>query len=250
MGDSTFERIEKKFWMNAQQFRQMEPVLLEHMKVDQYGRTTIHNVYCDTDDYYLIRRSIEGPDFKEKLRIRSYSGFSEDANVFVEIKRKLNGVGYKRRIEIPLSRLDDLMNGKNIDCANPQIEKELHEFVNRYHPNPKVYITYERIAMFEKGQNGHTDHMAHMEDQGLRITLDRNIRCRVFTERADLNRETFPAIDDDSMVLMEVKAPGFMPEWLVNEMSRLKIYHSSFSKVGTCFTKFIAPHLTAGEQAD
>ena len=243
MGNNTFERIEKKFWMNEQQCKQMESVLLEHMEVDQYGRTTIHNVYCDTDDYYLTRKSIEGPYFKEKLRIRSYSGFDDDAIVFVEIKRKLNGIGYKRRLEIPLSQLDDLMSGRKINTENTQIEKELNEFVNRYHPNPKVYLTYERVAMFEKGQNGHTDHMAHMEDQGLRITLDRNIRYRIFTERADLTRATSPVMDDESMVLMEVKAPGCMPEWLISEMSRLKIYHTSFSKIGTCYTKFIAPRL-------
>ena len=48
--------------------RAMEP----YMAPDQYGRTTIRNIYCDTDNYRLIRRSIERPADKEKLRIRSY----------------------------------------------------------------------------------------------------------------------------------------------------------------------------------
>ena len=43
------------------------------MALDQYGRTTIRNLYFDTDTYRLIRHSIEKPTYKEKLRIRSYS---------------------------------------------------------------------------------------------------------------------------------------------------------------------------------
>ena len=46
----------------------MEP----YMALDKYGRTTIRNIYFDTDNYRLIRRSIEKPVYKEKLRIRSY----------------------------------------------------------------------------------------------------------------------------------------------------------------------------------
>ena len=36
------------------------------------GKTTVRNIYYDTDTYLLVRRSIEKPVYKEKLRIRSY----------------------------------------------------------------------------------------------------------------------------------------------------------------------------------
>ena len=48
--------------------RAMEP----YMAMDTYGRTTIRNIYFDTDTYRLVRRSIERPAYKEKLRVRSY----------------------------------------------------------------------------------------------------------------------------------------------------------------------------------
>ena len=47
--------------------------MAQHMALDRYGRTTIRNIYFDTDDYRLIRRSFEKPAYKEKLRVRSYS---------------------------------------------------------------------------------------------------------------------------------------------------------------------------------
>ena len=46
----------------------------------------------DTDSYLLIRRSIEKPAYKEKLRIRSYSQTDDNSTVFVELKKKYKHV--------------------------------------------------------------------------------------------------------------------------------------------------------------
>ena len=234
VADDKFERIEKKFWMTAEQFDQMMPVLTAHMEIDQYGYSKIRNIYCDTDDYYMIRKSIERPKFKEKLRIRSYQGFETNGKVFVEIKRKLLGIGYKRRIQIPYEQVQELLDGKPVASKNPQIDRELQEFVRRYHPKKKVYLTYERVAMYGK------------EDAALRITLDRNVRYRLYEDGMDFTQEGLPVMPDESWVLMEVKAPGNMPDWLVANLSSLHIYQAPYSKIGTCFTRFIAPNLHFG----
>jgi len=57
------------------------------MAQDKYGRPTIRNLYFDTDHYRLIRRSIEKPTYKEKLRLRSYGSAASDSPVFVELKK-------------------------------------------------------------------------------------------------------------------------------------------------------------------
>ena len=67
-----------------------------YMTLDKYGRTTIRNLYYDTDSYLLIRRSIEKPAYKEKLRIRSYSQTDDNSTVFVELKKKYKHVVYKK----------------------------------------------------------------------------------------------------------------------------------------------------------
>ena len=68
----TFERYEKKYLLSAEQYRAVRAALDRVMEVDQYGETTILNIYYDTPDFRLIRRSLEGPVYKEKLRLRSY----------------------------------------------------------------------------------------------------------------------------------------------------------------------------------
>lgn len=48
-----------------------------HVQPDEYGEYTICNVYLDTANDDLIRRSVEKPVFKEKLRVRSYGVASQ-----------------------------------------------------------------------------------------------------------------------------------------------------------------------------
>ena len=55
------------------------------MALDPYGRTVIRNLYLDTESYRLIRRSIEKPVYKEKMRIRCYGPAHPDSPVFVEL---------------------------------------------------------------------------------------------------------------------------------------------------------------------
>ena len=73
------------------------------MKEDAFGSYTICNIYYDTPDWRLIRASLEKPAYKEKLRVRSYGVPTETDRVFVELKKKFDGVVYKRRIttEVP-----------------------------------------------------------------------------------------------------------------------------------------------------
>ena len=58
--------------------------------------TSDGNIYFDTDTYRLIRRSIEKPDYKEKLRVRSYENKLSDGTVFVELKKKYLSMGFMK----------------------------------------------------------------------------------------------------------------------------------------------------------
>ena len=85
---AVFKRYELKYLLTLEQKEAILQVMAPYMALDQYGRTTIRNVYFDTPDYRLIRRSIEKPVYKEKLRIRSYGRAEPDSTVFVELKKK------------------------------------------------------------------------------------------------------------------------------------------------------------------
>lgn len=101
----TFKRYELKYLLNRQEKEQILLAMEPYMKLDDYGRTVIRNIYFDTDTFRLIRRSLEKPVYKEKLRIRSYKPVTETDPVFVEIKENINlsytNAGYsfrKRRL--------------------------------------------------------------------------------------------------------------------------------------------------------
>lgn len=104
----SFERCEKKYFLTPLQ----QEFLLCRMSADRYGKYKICNIYYDTDDWRLIRASIEKPVYKEKLRVRSYGVPDEGGSVFVELKKKYDGVVYKRRItaEPKTAELDKLFD--------------------------------------------------------------------------------------------------------------------------------------------
>ena len=128
-----FERQEYKYIMNKNQKARILEAMEKHgMQIDSYGRTTIRNIYFDTPDYRLIRRSIESPVYKEKLRVRSYELASNDSTVFVELKKKYDHIVYKRRIPLETNKAEDWLFGKTGRPANTQIAKEIDYFISFY----------------------------------------------------------------------------------------------------------------------
>ena len=85
---TVFKRYELKYMLTLEQKARILEAMGPYMELDKYGRTTIRNLYFDTDNYRLIRHSIEKPAYKEKLRLRSYEKVGPDSAVFVELKKK------------------------------------------------------------------------------------------------------------------------------------------------------------------
>ena len=61
---TTFKRYELKYMLTYEQKEKLMSVIKAHMHPDKYGKSTIRNLYYDTNDYLLIRRSIEKPVYK------------------------------------------------------------------------------------------------------------------------------------------------------------------------------------------
>ena len=109
---SCFERYEKKYRITQEQQMQIINGMQTHMQADKFGNYTICNIYYDTDDWQLVRASIEKPIYKEKLRVRSYGVPDENGRVFVELKKKYDGVVYKRRITASPEAAQQLLSGE------------------------------------------------------------------------------------------------------------------------------------------
>lgn len=223
---SVFQRYEKKYLMAADQCEALERKLAGRLSPDRYGRHTICNLYYDTEDFALIRASIEKPRYKEKLRLRSYGVPGRNSAVFAEIKKKYKGVVYKRREELPLWQAENLLDHGIFPEDQSQILQEIEWFLRCWRPRAQVFLAYDRVAL-SGGQ-----------DPGLRVTFDRNIRWR--TEDLNLSQGDWgAALLPPGLVLMEIKIPGAMPVWLAHTLSELNIFPTSFSKYGTCYQKYL-----------
>lgn len=225
-GNSTeiFQRVEKKYLLSQKQYQKLQEKMKPYMQVDDYGLSTICNVYYDTQDYDLVRRSNEKPVYKEKLRLRSYGVPDETDKTFVEIKKKWKGVVYKRRIELPLKEARNYLEHGIVPTSpvNPQIRKEIDYFLRLYRPVPKMYIAYDRIAMYGK------------EDESIRITFDFHIRSR--EEDVDLSMgDAGRLLMKNDEVLMEIKVGGAYPLWLADMLCEMEIYPTTFSKYGKIY---------------
>ncbi|MBR5134997.1 MAG: polyphosphate polymerase domain-containing protein [Clostridia bacterium] len=219
----TFERSEKKYLLDDAQYGALKAVLERHMEEDAYGEYTVCNLYFDTEHNDLIRRSIEKPQYKEKMRLRSYGVVGDDDKVFLEIKKKYKGVVYKRRIKLSYQEAKAYLRDGTPPSVTGQIFNEIDYFIKFYGCKPKLYLSYDRVALCGLGA-----------EKALRITFDRNIRSR--TDRLDLSIPPDGAqLLEDGKWLMEVKAPGAMPLWLTAALTELKIYPTSFSKYGRIY---------------
>lgn len=225
-----FKRYEIKYLLDSGQKQRLLQAMEPYMALDKYGRVTIRNIYYDTDSFQMIRRSIEKPVYKEKLRVRSYRQASPDSPVFVELKKKYKGVVYKRRISLPEQQAMDWLGGGTYPGEPTQISREIDYALQMYSTlAPRVYLSYEREAYFCR-QGG-----------DLRITLDENILCR--RQNLSLEDESFGStILPEDCTLLEVKSSGGLPMWLTGFLNREKIYKTSFSKYGTAYTRMILPN--------
>ena len=127
-----FQRYEIKFLLTRKQKECILKAMEPYMELDAYGRSTIRNIYYDTDNYRLVRKSLEKPVYKEKLRVRSYSVAAPDDKVFVELKKKYKGVVYKRRITIPERSAAAYLAGTAEAPESSQITEEIDYFLQFY----------------------------------------------------------------------------------------------------------------------
>lgn len=219
---TNMKRMEKKYLLTKAQYESLLPIIEEYMKLDQYGKQTICNVYYDTPDFKLINHSLEKPLFKEKFRMRSYGKADSETKVFLEMKRKFKGEVYKRRAVLPFRTAEAFMERSLLNIDSNQELAEIRYMKRIYQLEPKAFIAYEREAYYG------------LEVAALRITFDTGIRGRDTNLTLSANSHGTPIQPKDS-VLMEIKVPGATPMWMAEAFSKLAIYPSSFSKYGNYY---------------
>lgn len=234
METKVFDRVEKKYLITSAQKKKLLKTIKKYMQPDSYHKSEVYNIYFDNDNYDLIIQSIDHPEFKEKLRARSYGGYDR---FFLEIKTKIKGidanVGYKRRVMITHKDFAELIDDKttlaelsarSIENNNDlQIAKEVDYLISHFNLKPKILVYYDRESY--KGEDN------------LRITFDENLKYSYQNLSFIKGKRDKIYFKDKRNVIMEVKAHGIIPLWLAEIMSAEKIYPQQFSKIGKVYEK-------------
>lgn len=231
MAKNVFIRSECKYLLSDDKRAELEKYLGGFMKPDSYngngGIYSIRNIYFDSPDDYLISRSLEHPVYKEKLRLCGYDGeVGKNDIVYFEIKKKFDGVVYKRRTPIILSDAYEYIKTGKVPSGgviNDQVMAETDRMMKNYGLVPKLYLSYDRHALTDGGT--------------LRITFDDNI----MTRRNNLflgDISGCSPILPEGMKLMELKCIGAIPYGLARKLSELGIFMASYSKYGEEYKEY------------
>lgn len=213
-----FERYEVKYCFNREEKEELKKIMKTYMQADSFGKSTIRNLYFDTEDSRLIRQSMENTPYKEKLRVRSYQRANRESVVFVELKKKYNQVIYKRRVDMEEKDAMRFLLGQAKPPYENQIIREIAYTLSYYQDlKPAVFLSYDREAFYG------------IENPSFRMTLDENI---LFRERdLSLQREAYGTpILEEGMVILEVKTSDGLPGWLLSFLEEHKKYSMPFSK--------------------
>lgn len=221
-----FRRVEKKYMINLNQYLLLKEAIQEKMIEDEHGKSTICNIYFDTGQFELIRHSITKPVFKDKVRLRSYNIPTENSKIYLEIKRKYDGVVSKRRIEMTLKDYYNYIQKKEKAIEEGQVKKELDYYFAFYKLKPAMFLSYYRRAYYD------------IENRDFRLTFDSHILARNYDLQLEKGHYGIPILDENKYI-MEIKTLGAIPMWFVELLEKFKIYPCSFSKYGEAYTQLI-----------
>ncbi len=220
---TVFKRYEIKYLIDTGQKAALLAAMAPYMRLDRYGRTTIRNIYLDTDSFRLIRRSIEKPVYKEKLRLRAYGPVGSCDEVFVELKKKYKSVVYKRRLTLPEGQVIAALDEGTPFPVQSQIGQEI-QYVREYYGSlrPRVFLCYDREAYYS------------LDGSDFRVTFDDTILYRTDGLSLTLPPSGAPILEA-GRALMEIKTSGAIPLWMTHVLTENRIFKTSFSKYGRAY---------------
>jgi len=217
-----FQRTEKKYAASEKNAGKLLELIAPHIREDEHGVSEVCSLYFDTPDCRVIRESAEQPQYKEKLRLRSYGVPGQDSEVYLEMKKKLSGVVYKRREAMTLAAANAYIE-RGVLPSDSQIMREI-DWMRRIRGGlmPRVYIACQRTAFYAA------------DDPDVRVTFDRNILFRT----DDLHLESgVSGTPLGGGVLVEVKGGDAIPLWLAAALDSAALFPAPFSKYGEVYKK-------------
>ena len=219
----TFNRYELKYLMHYKQARELFAAIGPHVRADPHrgleGFYKVVSRYYDSNDLRFFWEKLDGEKYRRKVRVRTYGPRPDKA--FVEIKQRTNLSVQKRRCVASLDLVEREMaricSGRYRQGLDPVFD-EVFILSRAYALEPKLIVSYQRAAFFD----------LHKRD--LRITLDRNIKCRNISLDLAEHRMAGRYMIPPTWVLLEVKFNEVIPRWLCTTLNRFNLQIDRVSK--------------------
>lgn len=225
MTQKEFKRVETKYLVPGQHLEALLADLSAHLIEDDFARSTITSLYFDTADFAMIQDSLAKKHGKEKVRLRTYAQQpTATSPAFLEIKQKIDGVGYKYRVATTAGGSVELVAGSDGQCAeDSRMAAQLAILAERYgRISPKMLIAYKRLSF--KGA----------DNPAIRVTLDTDLTYAEVNQLELASSATSPLLPQDQVV-MEIKVADQIPTWLQAILTTYDLEKASFSKYGRAY---------------
>jgi hypothetical protein len=213
-----FQRFELKYIVSPAIARQVRNFVRSYLEADEHAEGkpnfsyAIHSLYLDSERLSFFWHTVSGNKNRFKLRLRFYDD-APDSPVFFEIKRREGDVIRKQRAAVRRDAVAGLLVGQlphagDLFRADAKSEANLREFCRLMQPfnaRPTARVSYWREAWVSP------------DNDDLRITLDREIRC--WPQHTDeLSGAVLPgAFIFGQTPVVEIKFTCRFPDW-VREM--------------------------------
>ncbi len=219
----TFNRFELKYLLHHTQAREFVDRIGGHVDSDANvgdgGFYKVASVYYDSRSLMCYWEKIDGEKYRRKVRVRTYGPTPEDA--FVEIKQRYNLSVQKRRCRFPIEVVNREMERMDRGGYSSDVDPVFDEVYNlrkRYRLEPKMLISYNRAAFFDKFK------------KDLRITIDRNIRCRSLNLDLTQHRTKGVYAVPPTYMVLEVKFNEAIPRWICTVLNAMDLQVVRLSK--------------------
>ena len=165
------------------------------------GRYFVRSLYFDTADFQAYVEKLTGEQSRIKLRVRTYARSERDCEwVSVELKTRRGDRVLKFGTRIPRARYERFRRGGGFGEPNDPVLDEFERLARLRALAPCVLVDYEREALIPRRR------------EEVRITLDHAVRGR--SARALYPTRAFERSTAPGSVILEIKTPGRVPEWL------------------------------------
>jgi 8-oxo-dGTP pyrophosphatase MutT (NUDIX family) len=212
-------RYEHKYYIPLAMAYGIREFIRPYVTADDHGLNyTIRNIYLDNDELEFFADHMSKPD-RFKLRARSYSTGDQ---IFLEIKRKSNGICSKFRSIVPFDVYDKIVQLSDAD------DIPFVKLARQHQSKPIVMINYDREAYNTDEADG-------------RITIDSNVRY-VLHNSYDFDDSPHRQLLPPSVGILELKFTGRRPIFMTQLIKEFDLDRNSISKYCMSISEMLQTH--------